>query len=249
MKGTFFTKPSTEWNIETVKESWQQGEIVKGTLRITNHSTQEQSIEGAAIELAHAEIKKIQAKAPDLFKNALRCPIETKTLGPAQSYETPFELKLPENCPVTDKKASFYLSYGFGPHTSSLQLSVQPLGLFGKLIGLLDTFLRFKLKDFKGTKAGVEYKLLPPSSRDMANIESVIVTFSMKEKNLLMNFDFAVKKLDTSGVTNKIDKSKATISRELSPKDYSLGQDMINQDALLKVFESIIAEVKLKSVF
>jgi hypothetical protein len=248
MKGTFFSKP-LEWNIETVGESWQQGEVVKGTLKVTNHGSEAQNLEGAAIELAHADIKKVQTKVPDLFKHAIRFPLNLTSLEAGKTHEMNFEMKLPDNCPVTDKKASFYLSYGNGASTSSLQLSVQPLALFGKLVGLLDTFMRFKLKEFKGSKVGVEYKLIPPSSRDMANLDTAVVTFSMKEQTLLISFEFAVKKLDTSGVTNKIDKSKVTIQRELSPKEYSLGRDMINQDQLLKVFESIISEVKLKSVF
>jgi hypothetical protein len=71
----------------------------------------------------------------------------------------------------------------------------------------------------------------------------------MDGEALTMTYDFQVKKLDTSGVTTKINKDSVTINRILSPKEYSLGQDMINQDALLKSLESAIGEVKMKAVF
>jgi hypothetical protein len=64
-----------------------------------------------------------------------------------------------------------------------------------------------------------------------------------------MDYDFQVRKLDTAGVTTKVNKVAVKISRVLSPKEFSLGRDMINQDTLLKSIESVLAEVKLKSVF
>jgi uncharacterized protein YxjI len=116
-------------------------------------------------------------------------------------------------------------------------------------VGLLDTFQRFKLKEFKGTKNGVEYKLIPPTSRDMANLDGLLLSMEMEGDTLNLTFEFQVKKLDTSGVTNSIKKETAKIKKSLLPKEYLLGRDMIHQDALLKMFESVIGEVKIKNAF
>ncbi len=83
----------------------------------------------------------------------------------------------------------------------------------------------------------------------MANIDSLLLTFSMQEENLVLRFDFQVRKLDTSSITTKINKESVSIERSLLPKEYSLGRDMINQDHLLKTVEAVISEVKLKAVF
>src|SRR5690606_12302177 len=161
----------------------------------------------------------------------------------------PFTFKIPLDGQISDKKTSFYLSYGKDFAESQLQLKVNPKELFMKVIGLLDTFYRFKQKDLKSTKKGVEFKLLPPTARDMANIESLLLLFSMKEETLNMKFDFQVKRLDTSSVTTKINKESVSVIKELAPKDYSLGRDMINQDKILKAIEEVISEVKMKAVF
>jgi hypothetical protein len=71
----------------------------------------------------------------------------------------------------------------------------------------------------------------------------------MQEQNLTMKFEFQVKKLDTSGVTNKINKEAVTVEKILTPKEYSLGRDMINQDQLLKTIEAALSEVKMNNVF
>lgn len=248
MKGTFFNKP-LEWNIETHEESWQQGSVVHGILRVKNHGAEAAELEQPGVGLCYADIKKVHAKAENILKSEVQAHIPEIMIRPGETKEITFALKLPDNCPVSDKKSTYFLSYGKNLTENHLQLKIEPKALYAKLIGLLDTFQRFKLKEYKGCKQGVEYKMIPPTSRDMANLESMTLTFKMEEADLLMDFDFQVKKLDTSGVTNKINKASVKVSRRLTPKEYSLGRDMINQDQLLKVFEAVMGEVKLKSVF
>jgi hypothetical protein len=248
MKGTFFNKP-IEWNIETSAESWTQGSKIEGTLRVKNHGLDAIDLKDAGVGLAHADIKKVHAKSPGALKIEVKNLFSEQSLLPGANLALPFSLEIPANAPVSDKKGSFFLTYGRNLEETHLQLNVGPRVLFAKLIGLMDTFQRFKLKDYKSVKQGVEYKLIPPTSRDMANIETLLMTFSMEQENLKLIFDFQVKKLDTSGPTNKINKENVRIEKILSPKEYSLGKDMINQDVLLKNFESVLGEVKLKAVF
>ncbi len=248
MKGTFFSKP-LEWNIETDKESWAQGESVKGTLRVKNHGTESVSLELSGVGLAHADIKKVHTRSEGAMKFDVKEIFTESELKANESKELVFNLTLPSNCAVTDKKASYYLAYGKEASENHLMLKIEPKPLFGKVIGLLDTFHRFKLKEYKAAKNGVEYKLIPPTSRDMANLESLNLIFSMSGENLQMDYDFQVKKLETESVTTKISKVGVKIQKVLTPREYSLGKDMINQDTLLKSLESAISEVKLKSVF
>jgi sporulation-control protein spo0M len=170
-------------------------------------------------------------------------------LAAGSEKELSFSLKLPDNCPITDKKASYYIAYGLNFSENQLQLKTEPKALYSKIVGLLDTFHRFKLKEIKSAKTGVEFKLIPPTARDMANLDSLGLIFSMEGETLQMEFDFQVKKLDTSSITTKVSKETVKIKKSASPKEYSLGRDMINQDQLLKILEAVIAEVKLKSVF
>ena len=248
MKGTFFNKP-LEWNIETEKESWSQGAEVKGVLRLKNHGLESVDLSGAGVAIAHADIKKVHARTVGAMKFDAKETFPQTEIKTGETIELPFSLTLPANCPVTDKKSSYYLTYGRNHSENHLMMKIEPKPLFGKVIGLLDTFHRFKLKEFKASKNGVEYKLIPPTSRDMANLDSLNLIFSMQNENLHMDYDFQVRKLDTAGVTTKINKTGVRISKTLSPKEFSLGQDMINQDTLLKSIESVINEVKLKSVF
>lgn len=248
MKGTSFNKP-LEWNIETKGETWFQGSTVEGQLKVKNHGTEEVTLANAGVSLAYADIKKVHSRAEGALKAEVSQGFEQSILKAGETIEINFKLKLPDNCPVTDKKASYYLTYGREFSENQLQMKVDPLALFGKVVGLLDTFHRFKLKEYKAIKNGVEYKLLPPSSREMANVDSLALSFALKDEQLIMVYDFQVKKLDTAGVSNKIVKGSIKSNRTLAPKEYSLGRDMINQDQLLKSIESVLDEVKLGNIF
>lgn len=247
MKGTFFNKP-LEWNLETKGESWKQGDSIQGTLKVKNHGPEAINLNDTGVGLCYADIKKVQSRA----ENSLKAEQEMKFEGELSSGEEKsldFQFTLSSNGPVSDKKTSHYLSYGRNLTESQLQLKVEPMALYSKILGLMDTFHRFKLKDFKNTKKGVEFKLIPPTSRDMANLESLLLIFGLSDKNLDMTYDFQVKKLDTSAPTTKINKESVTVKRSLPPKEYSFGGDMINQDQLLKSIGEVLSEVKLKAVF
>jgi len=247
MKGTFFSKP-LEWNIETSGESWQQGDVLKGTLKVKNHGAEKLSLSDMGVALAYADIKKVHSRADGALKPEVKESFQSE-INPGETAEISFSFPISPNSPVTDKKASYYLGFGKNFSESNLQVKVEPKALFMKIVGLMDTFQRFKLKEFKGTKKGVEFKLIPPTSREMANIESLLLTFSMEAENLHMKFDFQVKKLDHTSVTTKINKESLTVEKTLSQKEYSLGRDMINQDQLLKNVEAVLSEVKMKAVF
>lgn len=248
MKGTFFSKP-LEWNIETVGESWLQGDTLKGFVKVKNHGTEPADLGDAGVAIAFAEIKKVQARAEGALKPEEKVPLTEKLLQPGTETTMEFSFPFSSNGPVTDKKSSYYLCFGKNFTEGQLQVKVEPKMLFSRIVNLLDTFHRFKLKEFKTSKKGVEFKLIPPSSRDMANIESLLLTFSMDGDQLAMKYDFQVKRLDTSSVTTRINKESVSVEKKLSPKEYSLGRDMINQDQLLKSIEQVLSEVKMKAVF
>jgi hypothetical protein len=248
MKGTSFNKP-LEWNIETIGESWHQGDSLKGTVRVKNHGPEEVSLLDAGVGLSFADIKKVQTRTEGALKteSVQAFPAREVPAGGETSMEFSFDFS--PNGPVTDKKSSYYLCYGKNFNESQLQLKVVPKDLYLKIVSLLDTFHRFKLKDYKTSKKGVEFKLTPPTARDMANIEGLLLTFSMEEEKLSMKFDFQVKRLATSSVTTKINKETVILEKTLPPKEYSLGRDMLNQDQLLKNIEQVLSEVKLKALF
>src|SRR5690349_17473997 len=111
MKGTFFNKP-LEWNIETKEESWPQGSTLNGKISVKNHAAEKISLDNAGVALSYAEIKKVHAKTEGVLRPEVQTLIEKKELAAGESTEMTFSLTFPENCPVSDKKSSYFLTYG-----------------------------------------------------------------------------------------------------------------------------------------
>lgn len=248
MKGTFFNQP-LEWNIETSGESWKQGGTISGLLKVKNHGNESIPLKSSGVALSFADIKKVQSRAEDAFKHYAQLEFNQDEIRPQSTAELNFSFSLDPNCPVSDKKSSHYISFGKKFSESHLQVKIDPQLLFTKIIGLLDTFYRFKLKEYKTNKKGVEFKLIPPSSREMANIDSLLLTFIMDGNDLFMSFNFQVKKLDTTGISTKVNKESVVIEKKLAPRQYSLGKEYLNQDEIQKCVEEILGQVKLKAIF
>lgn len=248
MKGTYFSK-SLEWNIETYGESWEQGGKLHGQLRLKNHGTEKVSIINSGVGLSVAEIKKVQSKVEGILNTAKTIPFSSSEICPNEELKLDFEFDISDNDPITDKKSSFYLIYGSGFQEAQLQVKVLPKAIYSQVANLLNTFHKFVIKEIKSSKKGVEFKFSPPSSREMANLDSLIAKFSMDGETLLIKFNFSIKKLDTSATLNKVVKEEIAIEKSLSPKEYSFGKNLLNQDNILKLLAETLDEIKLRNIF
>lgn len=246
MKGAAFLKP-IEWQIDIEGESWAQGSPITGVLRAKNTSGEAVPLLGG-LQLAVAEMKKVHARDAIAFKTEAEFKWSEATLAAGAEAQLPFSFTLPANCSVTDKKASFYAAYGPTFKEANLQLNVVPRKLFVEITRLMETFQRFKPKDIKSGKGAVEFKLIPPTSRDFAHVEALHLSQSLAGDQLQLDFLFKVKTLDTQSVTTKVAKDEKRITKLLSPREYLLGRDMLNQDGVLKAIDEVLSSVKMKGL-
>ncbi len=247
MKGNYVQGPLL-WEIETKGENWPQGAFIEGRIGIKNQGTEGQSLGRPGVGLCFGGFRGVHAKNEKALKREQESFLEQGlVLAPGEARSLDFKFQLPPNCPITDKRASYYLSYGPEAQGSHLQLTVAPRPLFMKTVELLGNFQRFKLKEFKASKKGVEFKLIPPQSRDLAGVENLILTMRMEGEDLQMDFLFNTRKMNLAlPISAPPEKEVKEISKALTPKQYLMGRDMPNQDALLKVLEEAVAHVKMR---
>lgn len=247
MKAISIAKPF-ELSIETKDETWAQGAAVTGLLKIKNLESSDHEFIGHSVAIGHADIKKVHAKTAGCFKISQNVEVPAQKIKGKSSLEFPFEFKLDHNISVSDKKSSFHLLYGNLQSPFHMQLTILPQPLFLEIIKLFDTFFRFKVKEYKGTTKGIDYIFTPPTSREYASVESLSLSLSTKEQDLILDFTFNLKKLDLTGISNKLVKEVKTISKTLTPKEYLMGKNFLDQDKLLKSLEAVLSEVKRKEL-
>jgi hypothetical protein len=247
VKGAFFQKP-LEWQLEVTGESWAQGEKITGVLTVKNTSSEAVGLSGAGLHIGVADIKKIHARDEKALKSEFQSLLSASQIAGGETLTWPFEFVISANAAITDKKASYYVTYGPSAKESSLQLNIVPRKLFGEITKVFETFQRFKPKDIKGVKGAVEYKLIPPTSREYAHVEALLLEQSLNNDVLQLKYTFKVKTLDTASVTTKVAKDEKVFLQELTSKQYSLGRDMPNQDGILKALDEVLNQVKMKGL-
>lgn len=246
MKGAAFLKPF-EWQIDVTGESWPQGTEVKGTIRVKNAGSNAEMLSGG-LQLAFAEMKKVHSRDDKAFKVESEIKWDQVSLAPGAVHEQNFSFTLPVNCGITDKKSSYYLAYGPTLKEANLQLNITPRKLFLEITKLFETFQRFKPKEIKTSKNAVEFKMIPPTSREFAHVEALHLLQSLDGDQLKLDFTFKVKTLDTASVTTKVAKDEKHLTKSLGPREYSLGRDMINQDGILKALEDVLSQIRMKGL-
>jgi sporulation-control protein spo0M len=248
MRGISIQKPF-EIAIDIQGEQWSQHQITKGILTVKNMLSDEQSLQNIGVSLAYADLKKVKNKTADCFKVEQNLLIPHKTIKGKEVIEMPFEFQLAENCPITDKTASYFLTYGnIEKHEANLQLLVNPKKTFTTVVEIMDLFFRFKLKEQKYSKGRIEFKFIPSSGREFANLQDLILGMQTDGETLKMDFIFNANKLGGTevGLGMKLTKTKMSDSLELTARQYLFQRDMINQELLKNAIAGVLEKQKNK---
>lgn len=249
MKGTIFLKP-LEFNIEAVGEKWRQGDKIKGTLKIKNHSDEKIELPQLAVALSEGAYKKIKEKDNKAWKVLTKNTLaENLVLNGPQEMEYSFEFALPEDCLITDKGGSLYLAF-FDKEDSwpagHIELVVEPKQVFSQILEIFENFLRFKVAQIKSNKGMVEVKLNPPSSREFSTVDSLVLSMSEIDKKLTLDYLFNVRTLDMTSGTMQTQKKTKKVVQEFESKQYLVYGQSLNQDFILASLTSAVNDVKPK---
>jgi len=112
MRSVFFQNP-LEYQIQTDREEWNQGDSIQGRLRVRNMSGNSVPSIQSSLVLAYGVRKEIKSGDAEAWKiQSEIMPISGANLDPQGEINTEWELKLSDDCPITDKSASLFLLFG-----------------------------------------------------------------------------------------------------------------------------------------
>lgn len=249
MKGIVFLKP-LEYSIEIIGERWHQGDSLKGFLKIKNHSLEIVELPLLKLALSEGNYKKIKSKDLKAWsivsENILS---EALIINPSEVKDYSFEFSLAENCKITDKTGSLYLVFFDKDEKTPaghIELVIEPKVAIQKILQILESFLRFKVKEVKYSKGMIEVKLLPPMSRELSNLDTFELSLSEIEKSLTLNYFVNLRVLNIAGATMKSEKVTKEMKQFFSSKEYLLYGDSVNQDFIVESVQKVLNSVKTK---
>lgn len=238
----FFHSQGLEFTLETLEESWAQGDSLKGTVTLVNNSAKPFPLESVHLSLKQCLIKDIRAKE---HEGALVCEAslvdQPQALEVGKTAEFKFNLAIPLNQSITDNKSSLYLFYGIGEQQDHLQLQISPLQDFLDMVKVLETFFRFKVKKVQSKKGVVEFTFSPPSSREWSSLKTLHISFSLKDaKEYELKYEARGQTLDLADLTGKTKKSVLKAQHTL-PRQRVMISTSVDSEYLRQHYDEVLS--------
>ena len=223
MRSVYFQQP-LEHQIEVEGESWNQGEVVKGQLRIRNMSSKTVAVKTSQIILAHG-LKKAFKEGTGVPWEVLekQVAVENITLQAGSEQTFGWNFNLSTDCQITDKQGGLYLLFGGDEALTeggrlNLQINLHPI-----LQNYLQTFttqFRFLEKYQKRKSEWTEVKLIPPDSREYPNMDYVLCFLRIHDEQLEAHYRFKMSGLGRTGEKMTVTKKNRELEQSIPPEKY-----------------------------
>ena len=223
MRSVYFQQP-LEHQIEVEGESWNQGEVVKGQLRIRNMSSKTVAVKTSQIILAHG-LKKAFKEGTMVPWEVLEKQVVAQDIALQAGSELTFgwNFNLSTDCPITDKQGGLYLLFGGDEALTeggrlNLQINLHPI-----LQNYLQTFttqFRFLEKYQKRKSELTEVKLIPPDSREYPNMDYVLCFLRIHDEQLEAHYRFKMSGLGRTGEKMTVTKKNRELEQSIPPEKY-----------------------------
>jgi len=223
MRSVYFQQP-LEHQIEVEGESWNQGEVVKGQLRIRNMSSKTVAVKTSQIILAHG-LKKAFKEGTMVPWEVLEKQVVAQDIALQAGSELTFgwNFNLSTDCPITDKQGGLYLLFGGDEALTeggrlNLQINLHPI-----LQNYLQTFttqFRFLEKYQKRKSEWTEVKLIPPDSREYPNMDYVLCFLRIHDEQLEAHYRFKMSGLGRTGEKMTVTKKNREIEQSIPQGKY-----------------------------
>jgi len=232
MRSVYIQQP-LEYQIDVEGESWNQGEVVKGQIRIRNMSSKTVAVKTFQIILAHG-LKKAFKEGKMVPWEVLEKQVVAQDIALQAGSELTFgwNFDLSTDCQITDKQGGLYLLFGGDEALTeggrlNLQINLHPI-----LQNYLQTFttqFRFLEKYQKRKSEWTEVKLIPPDSREYPNMDYVLCFLRIHDEQLEAHYRFKMSGLGRTGEKMTVTKKNRELEQSIPQGKYLQPGDAPNR--------------------
>jgi len=224
LKGVFL-QDQVEYRLEVDGDSYHQGDVLSGKLKLKNYQSVSKSLEQLQLKLVVADIKKAKQKEQGAFelKQTVTLPAAIK-LESGSEFCCDWQFMLDSNIAITDKAQNLYLLVGCGQNLEDLfqlPLMIEPHKDIFEFLSILESSFQFVVKGKKSVKDLVVVKINPSSAAKYSVLDQVTLSFQViPETALMVKYSFTIKHFEASAVSLGVKKSKAMLEQCLSFNEY-----------------------------
>ncbi|MBF0350545.1 MAG: hypothetical protein HQM11_05910 [SAR324 cluster bacterium] len=252
MRSISFQRP-VKFELETVQETWNQGDKVNGNLIVQNMDDKPVTIKAPQIVLAHGLYKEIKAHSNSWGIIGQQILDSELTMLPGEHKVFEWECLLETHCPISDNAGSLFLLFGDETARESGGKINLNVGLHPLLQGFLQTFetqFHFLKKYEKNKKDWLEIKLVPPpSSKDFPTLDHLMCLLRLKETNIEIEYNFKVKLIGREGENIKMKQKTRQSTQVIAESEYLQAGGFPNRACFRQKIEDALELGKPGSLF
>jgi len=223
MRSVYIQQPP-EHQIEVDGESWNQGEVVKGQIRIRNMSSKTVAVKTSQIVLAHG-LKKAFKEGTMVPWEVLEKQVVAQEIALQAGSKLTFgwNFDLSTDCQITDKQGGLYLIFGGDEALTeggrlNLQINLHPI--LQNYLQTCTTQVRFLEKYQKRKSGWTEVKLIPPDSREYPNMDYVLCFLRIHDEQLEAHYRFKMSGLGRTGEKMTVTKKNRELEQSIPQGKY-----------------------------
>lgn len=156
-----------------------------------------------------------------------------------------------QDCFITDKKSSLYLLCGHKESAQivgNLQLEIKPVKIISDYLQIFTDMFRFKVKGYKNKKNTIEIEMTKPDMKEFTSIQQLKLLMKLNQQNIEIKYCFKLKKMSFDK-SNPLKAEDVTLElpQTLTPANYKIYGEALNQAGITKCIDEILAQVRVKS--
>ncbi len=245
MKG-IFVHNKREFRLEVAGESFFQGDTLRCTFSVKNHSPSECSL-ALLCDLGVADLKLLKAKALNAVTPLLEGDTGDPLVVKAQELkQITLSFVLDKNSVVSEKAQSLCFVLGDRDDVTSynyLPITLNPHPHIQKIISLIESTFQFVPKGVRSASGRTEVKMKPPSSKKLTLVEELILALKFNGADLDVEYTFKVKSFDTTGNGLSVKKGKTSVKQRWPEKEYLLTPEHLNHERVEGKIEEALSVV------
>jgi sporulation-control protein spo0M len=186
----YFAKP-LEYRVEIPRDTFVQGEPLRGTVSVTNRDTQPHKNLSLQVGLAFGVYKELKAEGASTLQVLQRLTLaEGFALKPGQERQADWELPLALDAPIQSKEGGPFLLYGGDLDTperrGQIDLPVQLAPSLAAFLTTLENHFAFELRGSRVVDGLLEARYKPPAS--YPTLDELTVEVRLEPKGINVEF-------------------------------------------------------------
>ena len=247
MRALYFAKP-LEYRLEISGEAFTQGQLLTGTLCVTNRGPATLDKLNLELGLAYGVFKEIKEEGNQALTLLKRSQLAKGfSLDPGAEKKEPWELPLANAAPIKSKEGSPFILYGAHLNRvearGQIDLPVDFSPQVSAFIATVENHYAFEARASKCEGAVLETRFKPPGSYPL--LDELTITMKIDDKAVVLEFNGKGKGI-RGGAAGGLVARQSSTKKTIPLEKFGFGQGLPNRGLYRELVDTMLPKIAVK---